>query len=137
MRLKPGRRSAADLAASPLPAAASRLRPPDHLGSEEAKIFRTIVAESGPRHFVATDVHLLAAYCEAIVISRWAAAALRKDQGAAAVWERTVRVLATLATRLRLAPQARTDPKTVGRNTPAMVSAYDLLGITGKESKDD
>jgi hypothetical protein len=33
-------------------------------------------------------------------------------------WEKAVRMQAVLATKLRLAPQARVDPKTVGRQTP-------------------
>ena len=37
------------------------------------------------------------------------------DATALATWEKAVRVQATLATRLRLAPQARLDPKTVAR----------------------
>ena len=31
------------------------------------------------------------------------------------LWEKAVRMQATLATRLRLSPQSRVDPKTVGR----------------------
>jgi hypothetical protein len=46
----------------------------------------------------------------------------------AAVWEKATRMQATLATRLRLAPQARIDPATLTRRrekTPP--SAYDLM----------
>jgi phage terminase small subunit len=125
-----GRKSAAELSVIPLLPGANRLQPPPHLGSDEAKIFREIVISNDPRHFAPSDVYLLAAYCEAVVISQRAAAELREDQGAAAVWERSVRVLATLATRLRLAPQARNDPKTVGRNARGwQPSVYDLLEI--------
>jgi phage terminase small subunit len=123
-----GRKSSAELSVVPLLPRANRLRPPAHLGPEEAKIFREIVSSCHPQHFAPSDVYLLAAYCEAIVISRRAAAALHEDQGAAAVWERAVRVLATLATRLRLAPQSRSDPKTVARRTGyAPPSYYDEM----------
>ena len=35
-----------------------------------------------------------------------------------AIWEKAVRAQATLATPLRLAPQARTDPKTIACQQP-------------------
>jgi phage terminase small subunit len=125
-----GPKSSAELSVIPLSPGPNRLQPPPHLGSDEAKIFREIVTSCDPRHFAPSDVYLLAAYCDAVVISRRAAAALREDQGAAAVWERSVRVLATLATRLRLAPQARNDPKTTGRLARGwQPSAYDVLEI--------
>jgi hypothetical protein len=41
-----------------------------------------------------------------------------RDPAKVAVWEKAVRVQAMLATRLRLSPQARTDPKTIGRHMP-------------------
>jgi len=38
-----------------------------------------------------------------------------------ALWEKATRMQATLATRLRLSPQARTDPKTIGRQMPQRI----------------
>ena len=62
-------------------------------------------------HFVPTDAALLASLAQATVMARKAA----RDPGKLSVWERAVRVQAMLSTKLRLTPQARTDPKTVGR----------------------
>jgi hypothetical protein len=44
------------------------------------------------------------------------------DASSLPVWEKAVKVQAMLATRLRLAPQARLDPKTVGRQDERAVS---------------
>jgi hypothetical protein len=49
------------------------------------------------------------------------------DASSLPVWEKAVKVQAMLATRLRLAPQARLDPKTVGRHKTSAPSAYELM----------
>ena len=40
---------------------------------------------------------------------------LGKEKGAVADWERSARVMVTLATKLRITPQASVRPETVGR----------------------
>ena len=52
---------------------------------------------------------------QATLLARRAIAKAGRDRDALAVLEKATRMQATLATRLRLAPQARTDPKTLAR----------------------
>jgi hypothetical protein len=61
---------------------------------------------------------LLAAYVQSILPSRSAVKHAGKDPAALALWEKSTRMTATLATRLRLSPQSRLDPKSVGRMRP-------------------
>ena len=65
-------------------------------------------------HFVPTDAALLASLAQGTVMARKAA----RDPANSAVWERAVRVQGMLSTKLRLTPQARCDPKTIGRKPP-------------------
>jgi hypothetical protein len=60
------------------------------------------------------DAPLLGVYVQALLLSR----RLGRDVGRLADWERATRAAAMLARSLRLTPQARTDPKTVGRTRP-------------------
>ena len=54
------------------------------------------------------------------VIARSTGANVASDLHALAVWEKAVRLQAMLATRLRLSPQSRLDPKTVARRQPPL-----------------
>ena len=118
----------AERAVVPISPLNPRLQPPADLAEEEAALFRQLVASCPSDHFVESDQPLLAAYCIAICLSRRSAAKLAEDPSLATVWERSTRMLATLATRLRLAPQSRVDPKTLARRAAAhRPSAYDLL----------
>ena len=67
---KRGRQSAADLSLTRPPPGASKLTPPPDLGAEAAAIFRRLVLETSPTHFVASDVFLLAVFCNAAVVER-------------------------------------------------------------------
>lgn len=87
------------------------LEPPKHLNAAERKLFRELIAVVDTRHFVKSDLPLLTTFVQATLMARFAA----HDPEQIATWERAARVQATLATRLRLAPQARTDPKTIAR----------------------
>lgn len=88
-----------------------RLSPPRYLNKAERAIFVELIGACDARHFVESDLPLLASYSQATRMARAAA----RDPSKVGLWERAVRVQATLATRLRLAPQSRTDPQTVGR----------------------
>ena len=104
-----GRKSSADLSTLPvIDVALMRLAPPRYLNKTEAAVFSELAATG---HFVPTDAALLASLAQATVMARNAA----RDQEKSAVWERAVKMQAMLSTKLRLTPQARTDPKTVGR----------------------
>jgi hypothetical protein len=73
-----------------------------------------LVGACDQAHFRSSDLPLLASYVQASVIARDAA----RDASKIMLWERAVRMQATLATRLRLSPQSRIDPKTLGRQEP-------------------
>ena len=107
-----GRKSAALVTTLPaVDGEPPRLKPPPHLNDDERSLFDELVGACDPRHFVESDLPLLASYVQATLIARDAAHAPSKI----VLWEKAVRMQATLATRLRLSPQSRIDPKTVGR----------------------
>jgi hypothetical protein len=72
-------------------------------------VFNETVARAGAGHFVLNDTPMVAAYSQACVMSRDTT-----DEN----WEKAVRLMTTLATKLRLTPQARTDPKSLTRHPP-------------------
>ena len=125
---KRGRQSAAELSIVSIGSGRQRLVPPLDLNASEAKLFRELVASCAPDHFVQSDMPLLVSFVQATLLSRAAATALAKDVAMIGIWEKATRMQATLATRLRLAPQARTDPKTIARRSGNHhPSAYELL----------
>lgn len=106
-----GRKSAANLIAMPaVDGKPARVSPPTHLTARERKAFIELVASTDAKHFIASDVPLLVTYIQSIVLVR--DAARKKD---AQSFEKLSRVSAMLATRLRLSPHARTDPKVIAR----------------------
>jgi hypothetical protein len=110
-----GRKSAVALGTLRVDGEPARLDPPTHLNDGERALFVELVDACNPRHFVPSDLPLLVSYVQATLLSRHAIADAAKEPGALAIWEKATRMQATLATRLRLSPQARLDPKTVGR----------------------
>ena len=113
-----GRKSTAEMSVVvPIDTRRKKLEPPADLKAEEAQIFRQLVSACAPDHFVKSDIPLLVAYCTSIHLSRWAADAIESDNSFFTTWERATRMIATLATRLRLAPQARIDARAAGRST--------------------
>jgi hypothetical protein len=104
-----GRKSSAELVTLPgIDVARTRLDPPRYLNKTERAIFVELASSA---HFVITDAGLLASLAQATVMARRAA----RDPAKLSTWERAVRVQAMLSTKLRLTPQARCDPKSVGR----------------------
>ena len=115
------RKSAAELsmqALSVITGEPRRLDPPSHLDESERALFAELVAACSPKHFVASDLPLLVSFVQATLLSRQAATRAATDATALAAWEKATRMQATLATRLRLAPQARTHPKSTARQLP-------------------
>lgn len=118
-----GRKSTAELSVIAVDGKPSRLEPPASLSEAERTIFTALVASCDPRHFQASDLPLLVRYCEACTLGDLAATELRRDgavvKGKASPWiviqEKSVRAMVALSMRLRLSPQSRTDPKTIGR----------------------
>ena len=120
-----GRKSAAALSVIALDGKSARLSPPAPLSEPERELFVAIVAGSDAGHFRQTDLPLLSRYCEAAVLAEQAALALRNGAvvgGKPSPWiiiqEKCVRAMVSLSMRLRLSPQSRIDPKTLGRQQP-------------------
>lgn len=121
------RKSAAALSTLRVDGRPSRLSPPDGLGADEAALFRQLVSASEPEHFRRSDMPLLVEYVRACVLAATAAAHLREEGavlgGKPNAWltiqEKQIRALTALSMRLRLSPQSRLDPKTVGRDRTA------------------
>jgi hypothetical protein len=109
-----------------------RIAAPPGLRTDEQMLFNELVGACDPRHFVETDIPLLVSYIQSTLLSRRAAANLEADPRLVTVWEKATRMQATLATRLRLAPQARTDPKTIARQQTAV-----QLGPPPWDAEDD
>jgi hypothetical protein len=65
---------------------------------------------------------------------------LQRDAAFAQIWERATRVQASLATRLRISPQSRLDPKTTARamrNCGGIgISASDYLAAITEDADD-
>ena len=112
--MKRGRASAAQLSVVPIAAKRKPIECPPDLDPTAAKLFRELVASLPPDHFHVSDIPLLVSYCHATIIARKCYKNLLKDRDFFHDWERACRTQATFATRLRLAPQSRVDPKTVG-----------------------
>lgn len=109
--LQRGRKSAAAanvlrLSVSGEPA---RLSPPSYLSKPERSLFVEIVGACDLRHFVESDLPLLCSYIQATLVAR---AGPGEDLKA---WESAVKFQCMLSTRLRLAPQSRSDPVKVAR----------------------
>lgn len=125
-----GRKSKSAIESLTSPDAIPRMiKPPAHLSEAESKLFREIISMVPASHFLPSDVPLLASYCSATILSRKALRMIERDAAFVPIWERSVRVQASLATRLRLSPQSRLDPKTLGRaaRNSLAPSAYDLM----------
>jgi hypothetical protein len=128
--MKRGRRSGADLAVKPVHSGSRRVEPPSDLSATEAALFRKLIADCAPDHFVPSDRPLLVSYVQATLLARRAAKSMTTDASFAAAFERAAKIQAMLATRLRLAPQSRADPKTVARRqSEHKPSAYDLMDL--------
>ena len=115
-----GRKSAAAVAATSFDGQPPRLDPPEALSDAERSVFVEVTNACSPRHFTASDLPLLISFAQTTVIARSAGASAASDLQALTIWEKAVRLQAMLATRLRLSPQSRLDPKTVARRQPPL-----------------
>jgi hypothetical protein len=108
----------------PVRANQQRPGPPDELTPPQAELWRAVVASSPEGWFREGDV-LLAAFCRhsvsanelARLIDSYGAVPddLRSFGRLLAMRERETRMLSSLATKLRLTPQARMHPRSAGR----------------------
>lgn len=122
-----GRKSAASLAAvTRIPG--QRMPPPEELMEEQAEEWRAIVATKPPEWFQRDSQPLLVDYCRHTVICRHLArfiGAFPMDQiitpegieqfdGLSKLYDRHSKAVASLAVKLRLAPQSRYEAKVAG-----------------------
>jgi hypothetical protein len=107
-----------------------RLTPPPNLTTAQRRMFIDLVARCPAKQFAPGDVELLALYVCACVLAQSAVRKAGKDLRALTVWEKSTRAAAMLATRLRLSPQSRTDPKVITRGQMAHPpSVYDIMRL--------
>src|SRR5262245_29536288 len=94
----------------------TRLAPPRDLDAGERDRFVKLVSACAVDHFRESDAAVVTEYVRAAMLCERAAAAMREAGGAVVgtrinpwfgVWQRAVRTLAVLSTRLRLNPQGR------------------------------
>src|SRR5262245_10259813 len=128
-----GRKSAAALSVVAIETV-PRLRPPPGLAKAEEDLFRLIVGQCAADHFVPSDGPMVVAYCQAVLLSRSAFRQFTETGMGFQTWQQAARTMATMATKLRLCPHSRSDPKTVGRHQRAFggVSYYDLMRDGGE-----
>ncbi|HKQ22895.1 MAG TPA: P27 family phage terminase small subunit [Burkholderiales bacterium] len=132
------RRSAASLAVASIEVNARRIKPPPGLPAPVTEIWETLVGSLPANRFHVSDRPLLALYCRALHQAELAFLKL-EEFGAAAgdnvspwlrVCDSALKSAATLATKLRLCPQARADRKTAGiaaRNDHAGPQPWDPM----------
>jgi hypothetical protein len=106
-----GRKSAAFLTGPDVTGKPTRLTAPSSLTIAEQTLFNELTGACDSSHFRKSDIPLLVSFVQATLIAEAAA----QDPETIAIWEKSTRLQATLATRLRLSPQSRVDPKTLGR----------------------
>jgi hypothetical protein len=114
-----GRKTADHLAVLASNGDPPRLQPPEHLDGRERRLFVELTEACSPRQFAPSDLPLLTSYVQAILLSRSAVKKAATNAAALTQWEKATRLAAMLATRLRLSPQSRLDPKTVARALPS------------------
>jgi len=111
-------RKSSNVVALGVTASSPRLTPPPTLTKAEKALFDELIGSSDPQHFVPSDMPLLVSFVQATLLARSLASTAAKpskpDPTVIGSWEKVTRVMAMLATRLRMTPQARNDPKTVG-----------------------
>jgi hypothetical protein len=125
-----GKKSVGELSVVAL--SARRPEPPAELTAAEAVIWGAVVGTKPPDWFAADSFPLLVAYCRAIAVSNGLARAISTfdDEGLSdaqalaqydkllQMQERQCRLIASLATRMRLSQQSRFDRKKAGASAP-------------------
>jgi hypothetical protein len=121
------RKSAAALAfANPAPSFA-RVSPPAGADAAQLEVFQQITNSVDAGHFEASDVPLLMAYVDAILLQRRSAKELAEhpnNTDALAAFSVAVRLLVLLAAKLKLSPMSRRHNY---RKSAKPLSAYDAM----------
>src|SRR5262245_45681537 len=106
-----GRKSSDNLQMISVQGRPSKLEPPAYLTAPERELFEELIAGSAPEHFRVTDLPVLVSLVQCTLLAR----SVGRDPDQIAGFEKVARLQAALATKLRLTPQSRYDPKTIGR----------------------
>jgi hypothetical protein len=114
-----GRKSAEALAIN-VSGTPARLTAPPGLTVKERVEFERLVNAADPNHFRKGDIPLLVSLAQATLLAR----KLGRDPNKVAEWEKATRVQMSLATKLRMTPQARFDRKTVGSMQPGGIAPW-------------
>jgi phage terminase small subunit len=122
---KPGRKSAADLAAVPVQRERPRIEPPDQITGRAREVFVDLIEAVDPSHFVRSDIPLLVSYAQAIALHEEAREKVAEEgavvDGRVSPWhvvmEKQAKLISTMAMRLRLSPHSRYDARAAGRKT--------------------
>jgi phage terminase small subunit len=132
------RKSAAALAVRSPAGTLSVPRPRDGIPPSVRRIFLDLVASVAADHWRPSDEPLVEQYAQAILLSREAFDELATNgaviDGKPSPWlvvlEKAHRSTVALSARLRLAPQARADARSAGRNANgARPSPYELMNF--------
>ncbi len=134
--LQRGRKSATKLAVVTPFQRVERLKQPENLTKSEAELFVATVSACSADHFVQSDANLLVAYCQAVLLTRWAFKQLGEDAAAFSTWQQAARTMAMLATKLRLCPHSRSDPKTITRRAPGVGVSVDAYLSRASDAQD-
>jgi hypothetical protein len=116
-----------------------RFDPPAGLSEPERRAFSDLMAGCRAGHFEASDLPLMVAWCQTVVLMQDAAAALRTEAAAGGgkvsswftVHRDCVKTLATLAVRLRIGPQGRNPMARISQKQRAPLSYYQRQALEG------
>ena len=126
-----GRKSAASLAVSVIDDAATKLpSPPAYLTPEQEDVWRMVIASRGGDLIAPESFPVLIEYCRAVIAGNQIAAQLDSfdtswvadDEGLKrwdkllAMQDRSAKIVASLAAKLRLTPSSRVQAISAGRN---------------------
>jgi len=112
--LQRGRKTAGTRVAPIVNGKPPRLKPPASLTKEERELFIELVEAVAPEHFITADLPLLISFVQTSLLVR--STANKPDQ--ISTWEKAMKLQISLATKLRLSPSTRLDPKTLARQPP-------------------
>lgn len=119
--------------------------PPPGLGATEHQLFHDVVRTMPPEHFRQCDVPLLLRFVEATAMCDRAGREMENSggpvvDGAVNPWfgiqQRCAKMVSVIATRLRMTPHSRRDPKTVGRHHQKL-NVYDRIAADAADDEDD
>ena len=109
------------------------------------RIFIDLVHSMPPEHFRPSDVPLLARQVAAVAMCEHAAEKMTASGGPVvkgkinpwfSVEQRSAKLVAVLATRLRMSPQSRRDPRAVARSQ-YRPSFYDTMDLSDANNQSD